>query len=83
MVENKFGFLLASKQKKEQRKISFSEISKDTGVSRPVLYRWLYQLVDRYDASVIGAFCKYFNVQPGDLLEYIPLGGRENNDKHL
>lgn len=70
-VNNRFGILLAEKQKKERRNISLSEVAESTGVSRQALYKWENNRVNRFDVPVIDALCKYFGISPGDLFEYI------------
>lgn len=70
-VNNRFGILLAEKQKKERRNISLSEVAEVTGVSRQALYKWENNKVNRFDVPVINALCHYFGVNPGDLFEYI------------
>jgi len=71
-VNNRFGILLAEKQKKERRNISLSEVAEVTGVSRQALYKWENNKVNRFDVPVINAICKYFDIQPGELFEYVP-----------
>ena len=72
MINNRFGVLLAEKQVQERRKISLSEVAKETGIAAKTLYAWEKNSVKRFDVPVIDALCKYFNCQPGDLFEYVP-----------
>ena len=71
-VNNRLGILLAEKQKQERRNISLSEVAEATGVSRQSLYKWENNKVNRFDTPVINAICKYFDIQPGELFEYVP-----------
>ncbi len=71
-VNNRFAVLLAEKQVKERRNISLSEVAEVTGVSRQALYKWENNKVNRFDTPVINAICKYFDIQPGELFEYVP-----------
>jgi putative transcriptional regulator len=71
-IDNKFGVLLAEKRANAKRNISLSEVSKETGVSRPTLVAWANNTVTRFDLSVIEALCGYFGVGLSDLLEYSP-----------
>ena len=71
-VNNRFAVLLAEKQVKERRNISLSEVAEMTGVSRQALYKWENNKVNRFDVPVINAICKYFDIQPGELFEYVP-----------
>lgn len=71
VINNRFGILLAEKRIREKRRIAISEVAKDTGVSRQSLQAWENNAVNRFDVSVIDALCRYFNVKPGDLFEYV------------
>lgn len=71
-VNNKFAVLLAEKQVKERRNIPLTEVAEATGISRQALYKWENNSINRFEIRVINALCKYFNVQIGDLFEYIP-----------
>jgi putative transcriptional regulator len=70
-INNRFGILLAEKRMKEKRSISLAEVAEETGISRPALYAWSNNTVTRFDVPVMNALCKYFEVSPGDLFEYI------------
>jgi DNA-binding Xre family transcriptional regulator len=72
VINNRFAALLADKRIKERRNISLQEVAEKTGVSRQALYKWENNTVTRFDVPVIDALCKYFDVKPGDLFEYIP-----------
>jgi DNA-binding Xre family transcriptional regulator len=71
-INNRFGILLAEKQKEERRNIPLAEVSEKTGISRRALYAWENNKVNRFDVPVINALCGYFNIQPGELFEYVP-----------
>ena len=71
-INNRFGVLLAEKQKEERRNIPLAEVSENTGISRRALYAWENNTVSRFDVPVINALCMYFDVQPGELFEYVP-----------
>ena len=70
-INNRFGILLAEKQKDERRNIPLAEVSEETGISRRALYAWENNTVSRFDVPVINALCQYFGVQPGELFEYV------------
>lgn len=72
VINNRFAALLADKRIKERRNISLQEVAEKTGISRQALYKWENNSVTRFDVPVIDALCKYFDVKPGDLFEYIP-----------
>ena len=71
-VNNRFGILLAEKQKDERRNIPLAEVAGKTGVSRRALYAWENNTVKRFDEPIINALCHYFGIQPGQLFEYVP-----------
>jgi putative transcriptional regulator len=71
-VNNRFGILLAEKQKEERRNIPLAEVSDATGVSRRALYAWENNSVRRFDEPIINALCHYFGLSPGELFEYVP-----------
>ena len=71
-VSNRFAFLLAEKQRKEDRFIPIGEVAGKTGVSRKTLYKWEKNTVDRFDKDVIEKLCRYFGVDISELLEYVP-----------
>lgn len=71
-INNRFAVLLAEKQIKERRNIPLAEIAEATGISRRALYAWENNSVHRFDEEVIDALCQYFNIQPGELFEYVP-----------
>jgi putative transcriptional regulator len=70
-VNNKFSILLGEKSVREKRRISLTEIAKDTGISYPTLLAWASNRISRYDVSVIDALARYFQIKTiGELLEY-------------
>lgn len=70
-INNRFGILLAEKQKQERRNIPLAEVAEVTGISRRALYAWDNNEVHRFDDVIISALCQYFGIQPGELFEYI------------
>lgn len=71
-INNRFAILLAEKRIKERRNISLQEVAEETGVSRQALYKWENNMVNRFDVPVIDALCRYFEVEPGALFQYVP-----------
>ena len=72
VINNRFAVLLAEKQIKERRTISLSEVEEKTGVSRQALHKWKNNSIFRFETRVMDALCQYFEVQPGELFEYVP-----------
>ena len=71
-IKNHFMRQWNQKEAKENRRITLTEISEETGVGWGTVNRWKRADIDRFDASVLSAFCAYFECGVGDLLEYLP-----------
>ena len=71
-INNRFAVLLAEKRVKEKRNIPLAEVAEATSLPAKTLFAWSNNTVTRFDVHVINAICKYFEVQPGDLFEYVP-----------
>jgi len=72
VIRSKFKILLADKEFKEGRRITYDEICEETGISPSTLSRFANNETKRFYSNTLGNLCKYFNCQVGDLLEYIP-----------
>lgn len=70
-VNNRFAALLAEQRIKERRNVSLQEVAEKTGISRKTLYAWENNTVTRFDLPVIAALCEYFNIDAGDLIQFI------------
>ena len=70
MIQNRLKVLMAEKALNERRRLSYEEMAKESGVPKSVLTAYTAQKVRRYDVDTMSKICKYFNCQPGDLLEY-------------
>ena len=70
-INNRFGVLLAEKSKQEKRNISLQEVEEATGISRQALYKWKNNSIERFEMRVLNALCKYFEIAPGVLFEYV------------
>lgn len=71
-VNNRFAALLAEKGIQEKRRITVAEVARTTGIDQRTLGKWANNTITRYDAPVIDALCRYFDCNPGDLLQYSP-----------
>lgn len=69
-VHNRFKILLAEKEIKEDRRISYDEIRENTGIAGSTLSAWATNTVKRYDADTISSLCDFFNCGVGDLIVY-------------
>jgi putative transcriptional regulator len=67
-IKNRLKILIAEKELKENRKLTLRTIAQETGVSTNSLTAYNNQDVERFDASVLIAFCTYFNCDVGDIL---------------
>ena len=67
-IKNRLKILIAEKELKENRKLTLRTIAQETGVSTNSLTAYNNQDVERFDASVLIAFCKYFHCDVGDIL---------------
>lgn len=63
--------LLDEKAFKEKRRITLSEVSEKTGISRATLTRIANVPGNVTSTDTINALCKYFECQPGELLNYV------------
>lgn len=68
MVTNRFGELLAEKQRVEKRSISLDKAAEESGVAKITLIAYKKNRVTRYDSSIINRLCRYFNCGIADLL---------------
>lgn len=53
--------------------LTYSDLSAATGLSISTISNWVNQRVARYDAHVLVALCLFFDCQPGDLLQVVPV----------
>lgn len=67
-IVNRLKILIAEKEIREKRKLSYRTISEEIGVSVNAITAYVTQNVTRFDAPVLEAFCKYFNCDVGDIL---------------
>lgn len=77
-VVNRLKVLLAEKEIAEGRRITYRDLSSETGVSTSIIYNYFNQNVKNYNADTLAAFCDYFGVDVGEILEYPPEEGQEN-----
>ena len=69
-VYNRFKVLLAEKEIKDNKKISYEEIKVSTGIAASTLSAWATNSVKRYDADTIVAMCDYFECDVANLIVY-------------
>lgn len=61
----------------EDRDITDTEIAKALGISRQAFQHWKDDTLSSYDKRILSKLCRYFGCAIGDLLEYVPDGGKE------
>ena len=79
MIRWKLGPIL------EKRGWSAYRLALEVGLTQPVAYRITRPgiFVTRIDAATLDALCKKFDLQPGQLLEYVPGRGRPTTKRDL
>lgn len=71
MVRFRLRELMADKGFNEDRRITFEEISKETGIHRTTLTKIANQKGYNAKTEAIDKLCSYFKVSVGELLEHI------------
>lgn len=71
-IQNRLKILIAEKELREARKLSYRVISHETGLSTSTITAYAKQSVNRFDAPTIEALCIFFDCRPGDILVYTP-----------
>ena len=69
-IYNRLKILIAEKEFRENRKLTYRTVAEETGLSIGTLTVYMTQRVNRFDSSTLQTFCKYFDCQPGDILTY-------------
>jgi len=69
MLRVLFKKLLDEKAFRERRRITLSQVSQDTGISRATLTRISNVPGYNTNTDTLAALCRYFQCGPGDLLE--------------
>jgi DNA-binding Xre family transcriptional regulator len=64
--------LVARREVETGKRLSYDKLADDIGVGERTLRRWANNQMDH---KVIAAICEYFDVQPGDWLDYVPNSG--------
>jgi putative transcriptional regulator len=76
MIRFRLKELIADKEFKENRRITFDEIAKATGVHRTTLSKIANQKGYNTTTEVLDKLCAYFDVQVDAVAEYVE--SREN-----
>jgi len=78
MIKYNFKALISDKEFRENRKITYKDISDVTGISKTTLSK--IASIRGYNASadIIEKLCLYFNVTPDKLMTIIPESPKTN-----
>lgn len=68
-VTNRFSVLLREKEKKEKRKISLLQVSRETGIPYKTIYAWSSNAITRFDVVMLERLAEYFRVSALDMLQ--------------
>ena len=71
MIRILFKKLLDDKAFNERRRITVLEVAKETGISKATLTRIANTPGYNTNTDTLDSLCKYFDCDPGDLLERI------------
>lgn len=71
-IYNRLKILIAEKEFREGRKLTYRTISQETGISTATLVLYMKQGVKNIDTGTLEKLCEYLDCQPGDLLMYSP-----------
>jgi putative transcriptional regulator len=69
-IYNRLKVMIAEKELREGRRLTYRTIAQETGVSTGTLTAYVNQRVNRFDTPTLEAFCRFFGCQPGDLLVF-------------
>jgi putative transcriptional regulator len=67
-IKNRLKILLAEKELREGRRLTYRLVAAETGLSLDTLLGYMTQRVTRYDESTLITLCKYLGCDVGDLL---------------
>jgi putative transcriptional regulator len=69
-IRNRLKILIAEKEMKEKRRLTYRTIAKETGISTSTLSAYINQSIESYAVPTLEALCKYFNCTPGDIIVF-------------
>lgn len=69
-IYNRLRVLIAEKELREHRKLTYRTISEETKIPISTLTDYMTQKISRFDGPTLEKLCEYFSVQPGDILIY-------------
>ena len=72
MIKYNLKALISDKEFRNDKKITYEEISKSTGISRQTLSKIASRKGYKTSSEIIEKLCKYFNVTPDEFMTIIP-----------
>jgi len=78
MIQCRLRELMAAKTRLTRRKITYSVIKEETGLSKTTLVRLGNDRADLIGTSTLDRLCAFFDCQPGDLFVYLPSPNRSD-----
>jgi putative transcriptional regulator len=69
-IQNRLKILLAEKELRENRKLTYRTVAAETGLAIDTLTAYMTQRVNRFDKSTLETLCEYLSCDVGDLLSY-------------
>ncbi len=72
MLRFRLQELLAEKQFREGRRVTLTELSKETGINRVTLSKMVNQRGYSTVTDNLDQLCRFFGCKVGDIAEYIP-----------
>ena len=72
MIQCRLRELMAAKTRESRRKITYTVIKDETGLSKTTLVRLANDKAGLIGTSTMDRLCAFFDCQPGDLLVYVP-----------
>jgi putative transcriptional regulator len=79
MIQCRLRELMASKGRRERRRITYDDIQQQTGVNKNTLVRLANDRYDLIAALTMDRLCAYFGCQPGALFVYVADGSDESS----
>lgn len=81
MIRVRINVLRAEKELQEGRKITFRDLTEETGLSMATINRILNGQSKQISFDTLNALCQYFGVGIGEVLEYVPDSKKPNSKK--
>ena len=71
-MNSRLRLVVAERELRERRTLGIRTIAAESGASVSTVQRMLNNTIRRVPLDDLALLCRYFNVKPGDLLEYVP-----------